>query len=412
MPDELGALFSKRKKAMIIHEPRVTEQNGKCRLSAKIETARPRPGIPETLWFQVDKEYAPCLLPRADAFLAALLPVASEMGEDIEIRGAVSPKLLYGAREYLRITSAQWPRFSHFININATRLSPAPTFDAASHQKTTGCAFSGGIDAFYTLWSHLPKNETIPDYRITHALIVNGFDLDVDMDETEFFPALKKIYGPLFDELKIPFVAVTTNVQVFRRAGIRRRLHSYASPLTACALALGPLFQHFFISSSYKYGMSGTVDDLRPIIDPLLSTEATDILYGGADATRYERLKAISAWPATYSRLRVCTNTDWRNIDAANTSVVNCCRCSKCLLTQIAIELLGASDNYSTFPGRLSRKVIRQYGYDKGGRIRIKEYLAYAKQTSRKDLVFDLRYAYWHSTFRIATKKLKKILGL
>jgi len=410
MPDELEPVFSKRKKAVIIHEPQITEHDGVYRLSARIDTTNPRADMPETLWFQVDNKYADYLLPRADAFLAAMLPIASEMGEDIEIRGTVSPKLLYGAREYLRMTSVQWPKYSRLINIHAAHLSPAST--PLGHPKNTGCAFSGGIDAFYTLWSHLPKNETIPDYRITHALTVNGFDLDVDLDETVFFPALKKIYGPLFDELNIPLVVVSTNVQIFRRAGIRRLLHSYASPLTACALALGPLFQHFFISSSYKYGMSGTVDDLRPVIDPLLSTEATDILYGGADATRYERLKAISAWPATHSRLRICTNTKWRNIDVANTAVVNCCRCGKCLLTQIALELMGVTSLYTTFPIPLTRKAIRQENYQEGGRVRIREYLIEAKRIGRKDLVFDLRYGYWQSLVKDLIKHPKKLLRL
>lgn len=398
---------------MIIHPPELIDKPEGCYLSARIEIEKARRTLPPELWFRVDPEWKHFLQPRCDAFLAAMLPLAAHLGEDIEVLGPLSPKLLYGAREYLRIVHARLPTQNHRVEIRASQLSHAahPSTDAHG----TACAFSGGVDAFYTLWSHLPEREPIVDYRIRHALMVNGFDLDVDLDEAAHFPALRNIYAPMFEELGLSFIVLATNLREFRRGILPDLIRSYASAITACGLALGALFDRFYISSSYRYDAQGTVDDLRPIIDPLLSTEATDILYAGADATRYERIQAISQWPLTHSRLRICTNPDWQNVDTDHSRVVNCCRCEKCLLSLVALELTGTLPFFSTFPQGLSRPALRQMHFHGGSLPRIRELRALALAKGNRALAADLHYVYWRSRWNdlrelLRWKKLKRRL--
>jgi len=307
MPNELGTSFHKSAKAMIIHQPVLKTNEDNSVISAKIETNNPCPDFPKDLWFRVESYWSNYLSEKSDAFLVAMLPIACELGEDLEIHGDVSPKLLYGAREYVRIANAYRPNRNYLIKIKARHFPESMSLsDSANNlKKGVGFAFSGGIDAFYTLYSHIPENEEIPEYQITHALTINGFDRDVDLNQSKFFPVLKKIYTPIFEKLNIKYISVDTNLQKFRKAGVRDLTTSYSSSLIASALALSPIFRKFFVSSSYKYGVLGTADDLRPLVDPLLSNEETEILYAGADATRYERLLAISAWPLTYDNLRV-----------------------------------------------------------------------------------------------------------
>jgi hypothetical protein len=391
-----------------IDAPRLTEAGGRWQLSARIGMRAPDRTLPSELWFRVDARWKDCLLPRADAFLAAVLPLAAALGEDIEVAGPVSPKLLHGAREYLRVVHARFPARNHAVQIRARDLAAAPHMPPdPARSEGAGCAFSGGIDAFYTLWTHLPANEPIEDYRIRRVLMVNGFDLDVDLEERDLFPALRAIYGPLFDELGIDFIVLATNLREFRLAILRDLLSSYAGAITACALAVGPLLRRFYISSSYRYDAQGTVDDLRPIIDPLLSTEATDILYGGAEATRFERLQAISQWPATWSRLRVCTNPDWRNVDPVTRKVVNCCQCGKCQLAQIALELTGTADRFTTFAQPLTRQTLRQLRLVRASLPRLREYIREARATGRHELAGDLRHAYRWSRWKLLRDSLR-----
>ena len=41
---------------------------------------------------------------------------------------------------------------------------------------------------------------------MTHVLMVNGFDLDVDLEETGHFDALRAIYGPMASKLGLELV--------------------------------------------------------------------------------------------------------------------------------------------------------------------------------------------------------------
>ena len=383
---------------MIIHAPTRIASGAHIYLKAHIEADHPHLAALNELWFRVHRQWADALANNADAFLAGMLPIACELGEDIEVRGEVSPRLVHNAREYVRILNAHNPGRQHLIKLRvATDCLLVPTSHGAAHRRV-GMGFSGGVDAQYLLWSHLPENEPLPQFRITHALTVNGFDLDVDLQEQGYMPALQAVYAPFFAPLGIEHLVLATNLRLFRQAALGNMVASYASALAACALALSPLFSTFYIASSYKYGSYGTIDDLRPLLDPLLSNEHTAICHGGADATRLERLRAIAEWPASYPTLRVCSNPDHPSINTQTRRVDNCGQCEKCVLTQLALMLLKRSDRYTHFTVPLTAERLRMATLSsKGGRIRAREYLAIAKRQRQDRLAADLRRLYWRS---------------
>ena len=53
--------------------------------------------------------------------------------------------------------------------------------------------FTGGVDSTFTLWSHLPQNQPVPEFRITHAIFLKGFDI---------LPTEEQKYWHLFDRFK------------------------------------------------------------------------------------------------------------------------------------------------------------------------------------------------------------------
>ena len=383
---------------MIIHPPRHSERNGHIYLGAKIDAHDDRLSGASELWFRVAPQWQAALANSADPFLAGLLPVACELGEDIEIAGPVSPRLVHNAREYVRILNAHDPARQHLIEL---RVAPEHLVAAESKvaHRAVGMGFSGGVDAQYLLWSHLPAQEPLAQFRVSHVMTVNGFDLDIDLQEQGRIPALQAIYASQLQPSGVEHIVLATNLRSFRQPVLRNMVQSYATSLTACALALSPLFGTFYIASSYKYATYGTIDDLRPMLDPLLSNETTAICHGGAEATRFERLQTIAEWPATYDRLRVCSNPDHTNVDAHNQRVNNCGRCEKCVLTQLALMLMGRADRYSScFPEPLTTRRIVATPLSEGGKIRVKEYHAIARRLGQRQLAADLQKLYWRAT--------------
>src|SRR5678815_5456804 len=81
-------------KSMIIHSPRTTPIGDDTLVSAAIELQNSGRKIQEPLWFRFPAFSQPS--GDADPFVLALPLLAMQNGEDIEVRGSVSGKLLEG----------------------------------------------------------------------------------------------------------------------------------------------------------------------------------------------------------------------------------------------------------------------------------------------------------------------------
>ena len=86
-------------------------------------------------------------------------------GEDLTIKGEISASLAYNLYEYREIFYTWYPKLFRQVNISFEKtISPSrPVGNAVA------TALSGGVDSFYTLWAHLPENQSIPDARLTHG---------------------------------------------------------------------------------------------------------------------------------------------------------------------------------------------------------------------------------------------------
>jgi hypothetical protein len=389
---------------MLIHQPTVEERDGEVRVAARIDTTRGE----RTLWFAIPAAHGEAISDRADAFVAAALPVAMVLGEDLEVRGRISPRLIHGTRQYQQVL-AVWGRGGrrmvevHGNEVEAPRANERAAWVASS--------FSGGVDSFYTLWRHHgARAEPLAEYRITHALFVNGFDNDFDLEDAGLFRALRAAYQPLFTALGIEPLFLRSNMRPFRR-GIIGPWGAYlyfGSALSAFALSLGRRIARYYLPGARAYA-DLVPDGSHPLLDHHMSTEATESIYDGGEATRAEKIAVLTGWPETWTRLRVCSNPDRYNIDLATGAVDNCGECEKCLLTMTALDLLGALPRYTSFPRPLSRRRLRTMPLDSGSvRARAREYLALAAKANRRDLVFDLRAALVRSRVLHAATGLRR----
>jgi hypothetical protein len=372
---------------MIIFEPRTrTSDRGTIEVRARVESrVPPRDGSSE-LVFEYALPSLDWITPRADGFVAALVLRAMTVGEDIEVRAPISARLARGLEEYQRVLISWYGYRLTPVRIHAP-LEPAAPVPGGS----VLTAFSGGVDSFYTLRAHVAGQEPDERARITHGLFVHGFDLS--LSNVAAYEGARAGIVETLAGLGIDLIVGRSNVQSFLPRRDWGLFHG--GPLLGSALALGGGVRRFYVPASH------TIGDLSPWgssprLDPLLSTEALEIVHDGADATRAQKTAAIGDWPPTFGRLRVCG------------SLPNCCRCEKCVRTMITLDLLGLLGRQTSFPLPLGRSHIRACRYRHGGDLFIPRGLIRAAVARRRwDLALDVTIAMVSSIPALARRTVR-----
>jgi hypothetical protein len=247
------------------------------------------------------------------------------------------------------------------------------------------------VDSFYTLRAHVAGQEPDERARITHGLFVHGFDLS--LSNVAAYEGARAGIVETLAGLGIDLIVGRSNVQSFLPRRDWGLFHG--GPLLGSALALGGGVRRFYVPASH------TIGDLSPWgssprLDPLLSTEALEIVHDGADATRAQKTAAIGDWPPTFGRLRVCG------------SLPNCCRCEKCVRTMITLDLLGLLGRQTSFPLPLGRSHIRACRYRHGGDLFIPRGLIRAAVARRRwDLALDVTIAMVSSIPALARRTVR-----
>ncbi len=362
---------------MIIHPPEFRTENGETLLAARVETATRIPGLPAELWYKFSPQYKDFISANADAFVTALVLFAMQLGEDIEVGGPVSPRLIYGLREYTRIFNLWFPQILRPIEISATDYQVLSPQDVAGG---VGAAFSGGVDSFYTVWAHLPQNQPIPEARLTHAVYMYG--LDHTLRARSVFESFAERYRKALKEYGVELLTMETNVRQFIGNRIQWDV-AYGSATIAGLLLFGGLFQRAYISSGFRYDATLPIGS-TPLTDHWLSTERMPILHFGSSVTRFEKIQAIAAWPTTWNNIRVC----WQETDAKQ----NCGRCHKCERTLAMLKLTGELSHHTNFVQPFTRRQFRRHRlmlYQKPDAARM---MRFAREHGHRAMVLDLSY--------------------
>lgn len=380
---------------MIIHKPEINSDAGEVIVSSRVEFKTPLSGMPERLWLAFPKDYEDLVTDRADAFLSAMVLLAMQHGEDIEVRGEVSPRLLIGINEYQLPFCMWFPWRFKPVRIECESLTVPST---ESGRDLVVSAFSGGVDSFFTLKSYLSRNELPESARISHLLFVHGFD--IKLDHLKSYPLLRDDYRGMCDRLGIKLISCRMNCQQF---GTRVNWGVFhGSALIGAAHAAGKRTAMFYVPSSHTY-TSLMPWGSDPGIDYLLSTETTQVIHHGTGFRRTEKTEAIARWEETHDKLRVCASDD---------STLNCSKCEKCIRTMMTLDMLGVLERYSTFQQPLTGSLIRSCRYRNRSDFSFaNEIISYAYRKKRWDIVTNLSYAYLKSfilrSFRFLRTKLR-----
>ena len=327
---------------MIVHSPIIRVEEDKVYISSRFEFNTHIPFLPQELWYRFPQQYHDHISMQADAFAPTALLLAMYTGEDLQIGGKISPRLAYSLFEYQKIFSSWWPTIFSQIDIQYQHLASPVRI---KRKTAVATAFSGGVDSFYTLWSHLPQNQAIPDAQITHGLFVHGFDLRLD-DEENYWTAAES-YSKIFKDLGLELIRAATNAYLYSEFRIDWTIF-HGTVLSGAALCLSPFLKRFYVPSCMSDYNALVPFGSTPLIDHLLSTETVQIVNHGTNVTRTEKTITLVNWPITHHKLRVCANK------IKLQGLENCCSCQKCYRMMVLLEILQARDKYQNLSGKMN----------------------------------------------------------
>jgi colanic acid/amylovoran biosynthesis protein len=278
-------------------------------------------------------EFAPG---RADAspFLCIALLLAMRLGEHVDVRGPVSPPLLEHAPAIVDVYSS-WDR-----SLFRTRVRAGEVLDPAPRADGTACFLSRGVDSLY---SATTPREDRPE--ITHFVFCDRLE---PMHSEGVRAEELRIAGEVAERLGRPLVPIETNIRDLTTPIVHNWEDMVGAALAFFGTAMSGGFGHVVIPSSdgpETVGPCGT----SQLLDPLFSTAEVQVEYD-TPGTRTDKVAWLARErPDLLPYLKVCFFED---------RVDNCGRCSKCLLTMLALEAAGALDRASAFPSELDPQAL------------------------------------------------------
>lgn len=309
---------------------------------AAIVDGLPGPPSARRLWFKYPRQIESWVTDRAEPFLAALLPLAMRRREALAVDGPVSERLLSSIDQIMTIWGG-W-----FRGMQAVEVKVEKTVKDSFSPEGLACFFTGGVDSSYTALKNL---ESVPEGgRITHLVYVDGFD--VPLDQGELSAEVVKRLRAQATGLGLELVVVTSNLRHLFGGMTPWEVIHHGPSLAAVGLSLSPYFRSFRISASDMYSSLSPAAS-HPMVDPLWSTESTEFIHDGCEASRVQKIERyVGRSQEILDHLRVCLCNAGGSL--------NCGTCEKCVRTMICLRAGGALERCPTFSAPLDLDRVRK----------------------------------------------------
>jgi hypothetical protein len=364
---------------MIIHQPEITRKNGEIEVSARIEFDQIIPNIPERLWFRFPESCGKYLTDRGDGFLLCMLIPAMHYGEDIEVRAAISPKLLYNLKEYQYLFTSKYPLSK--VNINSENIK---AFEPKTTPQVVLLTYSGGVDSTFALWSHLPQNQPVSSMHITHGLLLQGFNaFDMPLENPAYFDFVYKKFDQLYSNLGLTLLYAKTNIHQFAIFRIDWYI-AHSAVLAGIVHLLAGLVKTYIKPDNGGFHHRNIYYIGGESVH-LLSSETLETVYFSRIPGREDKLKALARWKPAHTHLRVCLN--WQK----QPDQLNCSWCRKCLLNMITLELIGEYEKFTVFKQPFPRfAILRWFALITSSPLSFKTFQILALENNRYGILFTL----------------------
>lgn len=280
-------------------------------------------------------------LPVLDGLVQGVLLYCMTRGLPLRIHGKISVSAAYNLQEFQRVWALWRPeRYRHVDLIPDAVVAEHPRSDKVLQ------AFSGGVDANFTLISNKILHKDSGGYDVSGALLVHGFD--VQYENVVGFGKLVERLRKTLDRVGVDIKLIRTNS---RALNLQSWMDSCGSQLTACLHQFSSRYGRALVGSGEPYDELRMPLGTNPISDPLLSGDLMAIIHDGAGYSRTEKVEAINKLPYLVEQLKVCWEGDSQH--------ENCGSCEKCLRTRLNFAAAGNNDP-SCFPGRFNPGMLRK----------------------------------------------------
>jgi hypothetical protein len=193
------------------------------------------------------------------------------------------------------------------------------------------------------------------------GVFAHGFDIPLN-DARAFTGATEKA-GRMLSSIGMELIPVATN---FREIGGTWD-DAYAAGVISCLMLLQGRFNAGLIASGYEYRDLHLPTSSSPLTDPMLSSDAFQVIHDGAALDKIEKVRQFGQWPEARKYLRVCWEGEHKDC--------NCGRCLKCVKT-ILIFRMNGQGLPECFERDISDGDIMRLRYVDPGRIRLMHELA------------------------------------
>jgi hypothetical protein len=306
-------------KLYLWQEPRI-RRDGQVIASIALEQAgQPR----KRLWYRVPEAFAFAMTESCDPFVLGTIFKAMRDRADLIVRGEVSPTLLRNLEEFQAVWALWLPQKYQPIEIitDAAREQTPAKRDAAI------CAFSGGVDATFTVWRHRAASRARSRRNLQAGILVHGFD--IPLQETQVLEYTLARSRAMLSSIGMDVIPIATNLRQFADAWY----YEIGAGVISCLTLLQGGWNTGLIASTRSYDKLKMPLGTTPLTDPWLSTGAFSIVHDGAGVPRIEKIRALAGWAEACANLRVCWQGNQRD---------NCCRCRKCIRTILEFRAVGA----------------------------------------------------------------------
>ena len=314
---------------MIVDRIESRETAAGAERSARIRVA----GQEHRLAFECPAELA-CRAGDATPFAAAALLPAMRAGEDLEVDGPVSPRLL---RRFDRLQALYraWDRTLRPARVTAAEEAAPPRAGTR-----VGAFFSRGADSMYTATA-----ERIDDGPL--ELLAFGETLEPLHDERVGEHELRRARAAA-NRIGLPLVSFRTNLRQFSD-GLVFWSDYHGAGLAFAALAMSGGLRRMVVPATGWYGNDDHFGS-SPLLDPLYSTETLEVEHGSLERGRVDKIVWLARnRPDLLPYLKVCF---------AENRPDNCGRCPKCLITMVALESAGALELASEFSDSIDMREL------------------------------------------------------
>lgn len=292
---------------------------GSLRQSCRVRRIGGSGASESVLWWDSDPELSPLHEGDGETHLIATLFAAMAEGRDVRIEGTIGRRLLANLEEFMTAWSRWKPGVYRGIRILPEEvLSVIPS----AWSPTAVAAFSGGVDATYTVWRHHSGKAGNASRSIVACAMVQGFDMGLEEDDK--FATSLSLARETLGGIGIEVVPLRTNLRELLTLDWHD-LHGAA--LVAALQLLKSKAPSMLVGSSDPYDQLLLPYGSNPVTDPLLSSETLEVVHDGCGTDRTGKISAISDWPLGCRNLRVC----WKGRQIG----ANCGRCEKCLRTRL-----------------------------------------------------------------------------